>query len=252
MLGFGQPKQVAEHEAEGEIDRVYHEIKQTLRVTGVNLNFRIWASYERFFPVMWDAVRPNVETRAFENAADPLRTEAVRRATTLGSLEAAGRVRLGQSQIYQLRAALHLYHYINPKLLLLTHPGARRKLAASTVILLLKQALKQGFATTPADEVMEGLLAPYTTEVGKVSLIRNAAALNTNLTTEITLLLSQIVAPTLILWGEDDTFQLVNYGERLAWDIPGAQLVRIKDARHFVMLDRPEEVVVHLAAFLGS
>ncbi len=49
MLGFGKQKQVTEYEAAGEIERVYHEIRQSLRVTGINLNFRTWAGYEKFF-----------------------------------------------------------------------------------------------------------------------------------------------------------------------------------------------------------
>jgi Halocarboxylic acid dehydrogenase DehI len=80
MFGLRRPKQIEEHEAAGEIERIYHEIRETLRVTGVtgvNLNFRIWARYEKFLPTMWEAVRPNVETCLFENAADQLRAEAV-------------------------------------------------------------------------------------------------------------------------------------------------------------------------------
>ena len=127
-------------------------------------------------------------------------------------------------------------------MLQLGHPAARRKISASKTITMLKLALKQGFASSSEDGLLEGLLAPYTTEVGKRSLVRNAASLNTNLTTEITHLLGRIQVPTLILWGEDDVFQLLKYGERLAQDIPNARLVRIKDARHFVMFDRPEEV----------
>lgn len=65
------------------------------------------------------------------------------------------------------------------------HPEAYRKLSASTATMLLRQALKQGCATSPSEEILVGLLAPYTTEVGKLSLIRNAAALNTNLTTSL-------------------------------------------------------------------
>lgn len=130
------------------------------------------------------------------------------------------------------------------------HPSANQTLSASTAVTLLRQALKQGFADTPADGVLEGLLAPCRTEVGKLSMIRNAAALNTNLTTEITRLLPRIDVPTLILWGEDDMFQLVKYGERLARDIPGAQLVRVANARHFAMFDRPDVVGAHLQAFL--
>lgn len=94
-------------------------------------------------------------------------------------------------------------------MLQLGHPSANRKLSASAAVTLLRQALKQGFAHTPPEDVMEGLLAPCHTEVGKLSMIRNAAALNTNLTTEITTLLPRISMPTLILWGEDDKFQMV-------------------------------------------
>lgn len=134
-------------------------------------------------------------------------------------------------------------------MLQLGHPVANSKLSASTVSGTLKLALKMGFANSPPDGFLDGLLAPWSTEVGKLSLIRNAAALNTNLTTEITHLLPKIRVPVKILWGEDDKFQLVKYAERLARDIPGADLVRIPDARHFVMWDQPEEVSRQLVSF---
>lgn len=130
------------------------------------------------------------------------------------------------------------------------HPETRRRLSAWTAALLLKQALKMGFASSPSTDLLDGLLAPYATETGKLSLIRDAAALDTNQTMEIIPLLQRITAPTLILWGEDDRFQPVEYGERLAWDIPGARLIRIKQARHFVMIDKPNQVCEPLLAFL--
>jgi pimeloyl-ACP methyl ester carboxylesterase len=134
-------------------------------------------------------------------------------------------------------------------MLQLGHPTARRVPAAATVA-GLKQALKQGFATSPDDAALDGILAPYGAEVGKLSLIRNAAAVNTNLTTEIVPLLPRIAAPTLILWGVEDVFQPVAFGERLAGDIPNAELVRFKHARHFVMLDQPKVVAERLGRFL--
>lgn len=130
------------------------------------------------------------------------------------------------------------------------HPGAYRKLSASTALRALKLMLRQGFASSPEDELLEGLLAPYATEVGKLSLVRNASALNTNLTTEISPLLLRLAVPTLVLWGEDDAFQPLKYGERLARDIPEARLVRIENARHFVMLDQPGDVAEQLLGFL--
>ncbi|CAN5525185.1 hypothetical protein BH20VER1_BH20VER1_11090 [soil metagenome] len=120
MLGFGKKKPVTEYDAEGEIERVYHEIRQVLRVSGVNLNFRTWAMFEKFLPAMWDAMRPNLETRAFESGADRVRSEAVTAASQMPRLNALETVRLGESQRYQVQAALDLYHYVNPKLLVLT------------------------------------------------------------------------------------------------------------------------------------
>lgn len=197
---------IAEHEAHGDTARIYHEIRQTLRVSGVNLNFRTWATFPHFFSAMWLCV---INTVCYDSWPIEL-------------------------------------------MLQFGHPLANRRLSAAMAVRLLKQALKGGFAKRPPAALLDGLLAPYSTEVGKLSLIRNAAALNTNLTTEIAPLLPSIRVPTLILWGEDDLFQPVAYGERLAWDIPGAQLVRISGARHFAMVDRPRQIAAQLSAFVSQ
>lgn len=118
MLRLTKRKPASERAAEGETEGVYHEIKQTLRVSGVNLNFRTWAGYGRFLPLMWDVLRPNRETRAFEDAADKIRAEAAAAASGFPPAGATGV--LGESQSWQSRAALDLYHYINPKLLIVT------------------------------------------------------------------------------------------------------------------------------------
>lgn len=146
MFGFGKPKQVAETEASGEIERVYHEIKQSLRVSGINLNFRTWAGYEKFFPMMWDAVRPIAETREFESAADEIRDESVRSAEKLGAIEAKSAADLGESQRFQIEKALELYHYINPKLLVLT-AKVRQALEA--------EGAKTGGSAPKSDELIE-------------------------------------------------------------------------------------------------
>ena len=70
-------------------------------------------------------------------------------------------------------------------MLQLGHPSANRTLSGRTMTALLSRALKSGFHSSPPPAFVDGLLAPYTTDVGKLSLIRNASALNTNLTTEM-------------------------------------------------------------------
>lgn len=108
---------IEENDASGSVARIYHQIRQSLRVNGVNLNFRTLAAHPAFFEAAWDAMLPNVETRAFEEAADAIRRAAAEVADRLGRLDAAHAVALGGSQQYQIRKALELYRYINPKLL---------------------------------------------------------------------------------------------------------------------------------------
>jgi hypothetical protein len=116
---FGHRKQpIDEHQARGETSRIYHEIRQTLRVSGVNLNFRTWAAFPRFFSAMWAAMQPVAASRTFESASDALRARAADLALTLPILHV--RAPLGESQRFQIERALALYHYINPKLLLFT------------------------------------------------------------------------------------------------------------------------------------
>jgi pimeloyl-ACP methyl ester carboxylesterase len=135
-------------------------------------------------------------------------------------------------------------------MLQLGHPAAATRLSPATAISLLRFTLKKGFAAVPDRQLLDSLLAPYRTEIGRLSLMRNASALNTNLTMEITPLLPTITAPVLILWGENDRFQPVEYAARLALDIPHARLIRIRDARHFVMFDQRDIVLREIRAFL--
>lgn len=136
-------------------------------------------------------------------------------------------------------------------MLSLGQPQADHRLSSPRTITLLKRALRKSFTSTPSEEFLAGLIAPYVTEVGKLSLIRNAAALNTNLTVEITHLLHQLTMPCLILWGEDDA-QGLKYGERLSKDISHAQLVRVQGAGQFVMADQPDVVSGWLLQFMSD
>src|SRR5438093_3463233 len=119
-IGPSTPEPVPEYKAEGEIERVYHEIRQSLRVTGVNLNFRAWAAFGKFLPEIWEQLRPNVESTVFDSAATQLREQALHAAASLPRSDSDSYPPLGQSRSYQIRAALDLYHDINPKLLVLT------------------------------------------------------------------------------------------------------------------------------------
>lgn len=99
-------------------------------------------------------------------------------------------------------------------------------------------------------EFVDGIIAPYVTDSGKISLIRNASGLNTSHTTMLVDRHKEIRAKTLLVWGEDDPWQPVSDGERLAREIPDARLVRVVKASHWIPQDAPEEWIHHVGQFL--
>ncbi len=100
-------------------------------------------------------------------------------------------------------------------------------------------------------EFAAGIVAPYTDRDGALSLIRNASALNTNHTMALIDRHQSITAPTLVLWGVHDPWQPVSDGERLAREIPDAQLRRV-DASHWIPHDTPEEFSAAVLKFLAA
>lgn len=101
-------------------------------------------------------------------------------------------------------------------------------------------------------EMLEGWMAPYMTDEGKLSLIRNAAALNTNHTMELLGDLKALTQPVLVLWGEKDQFQPLAGAQRFAEEYPQSKLVIIPDSDHFLPLEKPEQVSEILIGFFGQ
>lgn len=62
--------------------------------------------------------------------------------------------------------------------------------------------------------------------------------------------LAELGVPTLILWGANDQFAPVAGGYRFQKEIPGARLVVLDDAGHFLMEDAPERTAREIARFL--
>ena len=84
MITLRRPRPITEIAAPPEAEELFHEIKQSFRITGVPFTFRAYAAEGRFLARLWEAARPNVETRAFEEGADRLREEIVAAADGMG------------------------------------------------------------------------------------------------------------------------------------------------------------------------
>lgn len=67
---------------------------------------------------------------------------------------------------------------------------------------------------------------------------------------DLDLAVDRIACPTTIIWGDKDPYCPVEIGRDLAARIPGARMVPIKGADHYVMEERPDEVLAALTSFL--
>ena len=62
----------------------------------------------------------------------------------------------------------------------------------------------------------------------------------------------EIDCPTLILWGEQDSWIPIERGRALASRIPNATFRAVQDAGHLVQEDAPEAIVAALLEFLPA
>ncbi len=134
------------------------------------------------------------------------------------------------------------------------HPLRWQPRPVSYLVAALEESLAAGLSNpehlTP--EFRAGMIAPWASEEGKLSLLRNASALNANQTMALVDRHGDIAVPTLVLWGMDDPWQKAEDGRQLASEIPGAQFQAIEGASHWIQQDAPEQFSQALLAFLAS
>jgi hypothetical protein len=71
MWPLSSSEPIAEYEASDEIDEIYHDIRQTLRVTGINLIFRVLATFPHAQTTIWQMLSPVVSMRVLKKHRTP-------------------------------------------------------------------------------------------------------------------------------------------------------------------------------------
>lgn len=101
-------------------------------------------------------------------------------------------------------------------------------------------------------EVLEAYLAPHRSTLGRASFFEHQVRhYDSGYTQQVVPALASLTMPVRLLWGAEDTWQPVSYAERLAADIPDAELVVVDDAGHFLMEDDPARVRDEVLDFLA-
>lgn len=98
--------------------------------------------------------------------------------------------------------------------------------------------------------VLDRLVQPWLGEPGQAAFYRQIAQADQRYTDEVQHRYAEITVPTLICWGQSDTWIPPEKGRELAALIPGARLEPIAHAGHLVQEDAAAELTAVLIAFL--
>jgi hypothetical protein len=116
-----KPQMVPEIGAPGEVQAIYTEIRNTLRVPQIDIFFEIFAGYPGFLPAFWESARPVVKTAEFFEFAQRTGAEAYTRVHSYLTVPALGmRGKPGEEARQAISRVCDLFQYSNPVLLLLS------------------------------------------------------------------------------------------------------------------------------------
>ena len=93
-----------------------------------------------------------------------------------------------------------------------------------------------------ADRFLDAFLAPFGDDGGMDVFVEHLHALDSRETEALAPALRSLLPPVAVIWGRRDHQLKPPLAERLAGDIPTAELSWVEDASHFVPADRPDAV----------
>ncbi|CAB3759898.1 alpha/beta fold hydrolase [Paraburkholderia humisilvae] len=108
-----------------------------------------------------------------------------------------------------------------------------------------------GLARPASEQEIAEYLDPWTDPRVARSWLSLARAADNRYTLDLVPALRASPVPKLLVWGEDDTFQRVEYAEQFTRDIPHTTLVRIAAAGHIPTENNPQAVARALIAFFA-
>jgi pimeloyl-ACP methyl ester carboxylesterase len=119
------------------------------------------------------------------------------------------------------------------------------------VLTARRKSVLTALARQATESEVEEYLEPWRDPRVARSWLALAGAADSRYTMDLLPRLRASQTPKLLVWGEDDSFQLVEYAEKFAKEIPNTQLVRIPKAGHIPMENDAAAVTRALAGFFA-
>lgn len=128
-------------------------------------------------------------------------------------------------------------------------PRVVAAITADEILTARRQAVTAALAGAATEERIADYLAPWADARVCRSWMALAGAADNRYTRDAVPALRQEATPKLLIWGEDDGFQKVEYAERFAAEMPHTTLIRIPNAGHIPTENAPAQVARALADF---
>ncbi|MGW6540137.1 alpha/beta fold hydrolase [Streptomyces sp. NPDC055051] len=123
---------------------------------------------------------------------------------------------------------------------------------ADEILAARRQAVTHALAGAATERLITDYLAPWTDARVRRSWMAMVGAADNRYTRDLLPALRQNATPKLLIWGEDDDFQKVEYAERFASEIPHTTLVRVPGAGHIPTENAPGPVAQALVDFFTA
>jgi len=112
-----------------------------------------------------------------------------------------------------------------------------------------RQAVTAALAGAATEQRIADYLDPWTDPRVRRSWMAMAGAAHSRYTLDLVPVLQRSTTPKLLIWGEDDGYQKVEYAERFASETPQTTLIRIPEAAHIPTENAPDQIARALIDF---
>jgi pimeloyl-ACP methyl ester carboxylesterase len=123
---------------------------------------------------------------------------------------------------------------------------------ADELLAARRQAVTSALAGVATEQLIADYLDPWTDPRVCRSWVALAGAADSRYTLDLVPALKRSTTPKLLIWGEDDAFETVEYAEKFASEIPQSTLIRVPQADHIPTENAPGRIAQALIDFFTA
>lgn len=123
---------------------------------------------------------------------------------------------------------------------------------ADDVLAARREAVTAALTSAATEQRIADYLDPWTDSRVRRSWMALAGAADSRYTLDLVPALKRSATPKLLIWGEEDDFEKVEYAERFASEIPRTTLIRIPEAGHIPTENAPGQTARALVDFFTA